>query len=226
MLGEALVDVGLGLAQALRVAVPDEQAVQVSVRPLLRLPPRVDLALVQILNHRLRRGLLLYDLDEKRRPRHDRGLVAEVIRHLGVDRVLVGLDDHLQHLARIRAVLLHQSRSDIKDDREGSLGDAVELAALLLVRLKPVNAAERKQTLDTGKHGLDIVRVQELQGDVHITGPLLGEVVVEDLSDQREELLSYRRSSGGERRDETVAKNGLLILGDSGDLGEVLVELP
>jgi hypothetical protein len=49
---------------------------------------------------------------------------------------------------------------------------------------------------------------------------------VKDFADERKELLSYGRRSGGEGRDEAFSENNFLLLRNGRDLGEVLVKLP
>lgn len=140
--------------------------------------------------------------------------------------MLVGLDDHFQHIARISASLIHQSVTDSQECGECRLGDTVQLPPLVVGLLEPIHATEREQALDTCKHRLDIVGGEQLQGDVHVARPFLGKVVVEDLSDQRHELLSYWRGRGSEGGYESFAERDLLIFRDGRVLGEVFVEFP
>lgn len=140
--------------------------------------------------------------------------------------MLVCLDDHLEHITGISAVLIDELISDGEDGGESGGGDAVELLTLVGVALEAVDATQRQQTLDTGKDRLDIIRVQKLEGDIHVRGPALREVVVQDLSNQGEELLADGGRGGRKSGHKALAQDGLLLLGDRGDRGPFLVVFP
>lgn len=137
--------------------------------------------------------------------------------------MLVGLDNHLQHISGFSAGLVDQLVSNVQNNGESSLSNTVQLLTLVSVALEAVGPANRQQALNTGVNGLDVVGVQQIHGDVHVLRPSLGEIVVENLGDQRNELLTDVCGGGSEGGDETVAENSLLLLGDCGHLRVLIV---
>jgi hypothetical protein len=140
----------------------------------------VLLALVQILEHRLGRGVLCDDVEEKRAPANNLLLLAQMTGKLKVDGVLVSLENCAQHLASLETGLVDQAVGNCEQLRESHLDNLVKVFSCLS-HLEAVDAADGQQALQTGENAAGILLVQEADGDVEEIGPVLGEIVVENL---------------------------------------------
>ena len=104
-----------------------------------------------------------------------------------VDGVLVSLQNCAQHLSGLETRLVDQAVGDGEQLRESHFHNLVKVISCLS-HLKAVDAADGQQALQTGKNATGILLVQEVDGDVEEVGPLLGEVVVQDLLQSSDEL--------------------------------------
>lgn len=118
-----------------------------------------------------------------------------------VNRMLVRFDHCVQHFRSLHAFLIHQPAADVEQLGETVLDDLIKITAFLS-RLEAVHLADCEQALKTGKDRVCIVGAQQLQGDVHKARPFLGEIVREDLGDDRDKLsahVGWRRSENGDQ---------------------------
>lgn len=93
--------------------------------------------------------------------------------------MLVRLEGDVEHLAGLVALLGDQLVADGQQAGEAGLDDLVEVgAALAVAGLEAVCAADGQQALQTGEDGGGAVGVEQLDGEVHEAGPLVGEVPV------------------------------------------------
>lgn len=138
------------------------------------------LAFVHILDHRLGRGILRDNVEEKSAPANNLLLLAQVTGKLEVNGVLVGLEDSAQHLASLETGLVDQAVGNCEQLREGHLNNLIKVFSCL-AHLEAVDAADGQQALQTGENAAGILLVQEVDGDVEELGPVVGEIVVEDL---------------------------------------------
>lgn len=140
----------------------------------------VLLALVQILEQRLGRGVLCDDVQEKSAPANNLLLLAQMTGKLKVDGVLVSLENSAQHLASLETSLVDQAVGNCKQLRKCHLNDLVKVFSCLS-HLEAIDAADGQQALQTGENAAGILLVQEADGDVEEIGPVFGEIVVQDL---------------------------------------------
>ena len=173
----------------------------------------VLLALVQILDHRLGRGILCDNVEEKSAPANNLLLLAQVAGKLKVDGVLVGLENSAQHLASLETGLVDQAVGDSEQLREGHLDNLIKVFPRL-THLEAINAADGQQALQTGENAAGILLVQEIDGDVEEFGPVIGEIVVEDLLQGSNELGTDLRRRGSEDRDQALADDLLVAFRD------------
>lgn len=173
----------------------------------------VLLALVQILNHRLSRGIFCDNVQEKSAPANNLLLLAQVAGELEVNGVLVGLEDSAQHLSSFETGLVDQAVGNCEQLREGHLNNLVKVFSCL-THLETVDTADGQQALQTGENASGILLVQEVDGDVEEIRPLLREVVVENLLQGSDELSTNLRRRGSEDRNETLADDLLVAFRD------------
>jgi len=166
-------------------------------------------ALVQVLDHRLGRRVLCNNVQEKSAPADDLLLLAQVAGELEVDGVLVGLENGAQHLSSLEAGLVDQAVGNVEQLGECHLHNLVKVFSCL-THLEAVDATDGQQTLQTGEDAAGILLVQKIDGDVEEVGPLLGEVVMQDLLQGSNELCADLRRRCGEDRDETSADDLLV----------------
>ena len=125
--------------------------------------------------------------------------------------VLEALDHDPQHLACFVAHLVNQVRSDPEQVGERMRDDLVEVGPVLCGP-EPIDATEGKQTLQPGVDRKSVMGVEQSHRDVHKVGPLLGEIMLQDLLHRGDELLPHlgrcRRKDG----QEAVLEARLLIL--------------
>jgi hypothetical protein len=101
--------------------------------------------------------------------------------------VLIGLDNDAKHLRSLQALLIDQLLTDAEQLRERVLHDLVELLPLL-AGLESVHTADGQQTLQTGVYVVRIVGTEKLKGEIQEAGPLFGEVVLQDLLEEGNQL--------------------------------------
>lgn len=109
-----------------------------------------------------------------------------------VDGVLVSLEHRPEHLTGLETGLVDEVVSNTQQLRESHLDDLVEIGSCLS-HLEPVHPADGQQALQTSEDRAGILGVQEIDRDVEKVGPLLGEVVVENLLERCNELCSDLR---------------------------------
>lgn len=126
-----------------------------------------------------------------------------------VDGVLVGLDNGAQHLRRLQALLIHQLLSNTEQLREGVLHNLVKFLPLLS-SLESVYSADGQQTLESGVDMVRIACTEQLEGKLQESGPLLREVMLQDLLEERDQLGANIRGSRSQGRDQSLAETGLL----------------
>lgn len=113
--------------------------------------------------------------------------------------MLVGLEGKVQHLACLLALLVDKLVADGQKPREAELHNLVKVRAVVRVAgAVPVGAADGEQALQTRQHRVGVVRVQQLHGEVHKVGPLLGKVELEDALEDGHELLADGALGGGQ----------------------------
>jgi hypothetical protein len=105
--------------------------------------------------------------------------------------VLVSLERKVQHLSGLVTLLIDQLIAYREQSRECHLHNLVKVRPVIPVCiLEPVCPAYRQQALQACKHRPGIVRVEQLGRVVEEGGPLVGEVIVQDALQYRDELLS------------------------------------
>jgi hypothetical protein len=97
------------------------------------------------------------------------------------------------------------------------LHNLIELLSLL-AGLEPIHAADGQKALQAGVDCVRIVRAKELKSKIKETRPLLGEVVLEDLLEERDQLSANIGRRRGQSRDQTLAETRLLSLRDGSTL--------
>ncbi len=120
---------------------------------------------------------------------------------------------------------MHQVDADAQDGREGELDDAIKVGPLL-DRLEAVDAAQSQQTLQARKDRGDILGVEQRHGDVDEVGPPFGEIVLEHLLQDGDELRSDLGRRGHEDRQQPISESALLVIRDLGVIGIFLDRLP
>lgn len=103
--------------------------------------------------------------------------------------MLVCLQYHMEHLSCLFTCLIRQTLSNSQQSGESQLNNLVEVGSVF-ARFEAVNATNGKKALEAGEDRGSIVCIEELDSDVYKGGPFLGEVVVEDLLEDWDELLS------------------------------------
>lgn len=71
----------------------------------------------------------------------------------------------------------------------------------LLSGLVAINATNGQKTLQSSIDSVRVIGTEELKGQVEESGPLLGEIVLQDLLEKRDELGADIGRSRGESRD-------------------------
>lgn len=132
-----------------------------------------------------------------------------------IDSVLVRLDHKTKHLRSLQAFLVHQPLANAEQLRERVLDDLIELLPLL-AGLKPVHATNCQQALQTGVDGVRIVGTQQLQSQVQESRPLFGEVMLQNLLEEGNQLGADIGRRRGQGRDEPLTETRLLGWGGSG----------
>jgi hypothetical protein len=139
-----------------------------------------------------------------------------------INSMFISLDYGMQHLRGLNTLLVHQSIPNIQQLRETVFDNLIKIAALL-IRLESVHFANRQQTLQTGEHRIRLVRVEQLQRDVHETRPFFGEVVRQNLGDDGDELRAHVGGRRGKDGDQAVAERRALVVGDSLVLSSIAI---
>jgi len=136
--------------------------------------------------------------------------------------VLIRLDDDAEHLRSLQALLINQLLANVEQLRERVLHNLVKLLPLL-AGLESVHTTDGQQTLETGVDVVRIIGSEQLKGDIQEAGPLFGEVVLQDLLEEGDQLgadIGRRRRQG---RNESFAETRLLSLGN-GDTRRTIVD--
>lgn len=89
------------------------------------------------------------------------------------------------------------------------LHDFIELLSLL-AGLKPVDPADCQKTLQTRIDRTGVIGAEELQSEIQESGPLLGEVVLENLLEKGNQLIADIGRRRGQGRDKSLPETGLL----------------
>jgi hypothetical protein len=88
------------------------------------------------------------------------------------------------------------------------LHDLIELLSLL-AGLEPVNPADRQKALQTRIDCACVIGAEELQSKIQESGPLLGEIVLENLLEEGNQLIADIGRSRGQGRDKSLPETGL-----------------
>ncbi len=95
--------------------------------------------------------------------------------------MLVPFKHSPQHLSGLNARLVDQAVTDVEEQRERRSHDLVKVVPAI-AGFETVDAADGEETLHPGEHGVGIVGLQQLDGDVDELGPLARKVVLQDLA--------------------------------------------
>lgn len=136
--------------------------------------------------------------------------------------MLVGLEHRPEHLTGFEAGLVDEVITDAQQLWECHLDNLVKVAARL-AHLEPIHPADGQQTLQTCKDGSGILCVEEADGDVEEIGPLLGEVVVQDLLESCDELCADLRCRGGDDWHQPIADRGLFLFWHTASAAVLLI---
>ena len=101
------------------------------------------------------------------------------------------------------------------------LHDFIELLSLL-AGLKPVNAADGQKTLQTRIDRTGVIGAEKLQSKIQESRPLLGEIVLEDLLKEGNQLIADIGRRRGQGRDKSLPETGLLGFGNWRTLRAIL----
>lgn len=138
--------------------------------------------------------------------------------------MLVCFQDSPQHLARLQILFIHQAITNVEQLRERSLHNFIKVPSIV-TQLESVGPTDRKQTLEACEDGGNILRVEQLDGDIDEFGPLLREVTMEDLLEGYDELGADVLWSSGYDGDESCADGSLLLVADGGGVGLDIFDL-
>lgn len=103
------------------------------------------------------------------------------------------------------------------------------LSVIAISRLVTEGTANSEQALQTSEDRTRIIRVQELEGEIHKSWPTSGEIILEDSLEDGDELLANEAFGSSEDRQKAVSHASLLIFGDrvGGGFGRVsLIVIP
>lgn len=139
--------------------------------------------------------------------------------------MLVRLDHNTEHLRSLQALFVDQFLSNTQQLRERVLHNLVELVPLL-AGLEPVHTTDCQQTLQARVNGVRIVGVQQLQGQIQEPRPLFGEVMLQDLLEEGNQLGADIGRRRGQGRNESLAETGLLGRGNRRSLRAILDRRP
>lgn len=101
--------------------------------------------------------------------------------------MLVSLEDNVQHLSRLLAVVVDQLLANNQQAWKSRLNDLIEVCSSITA-LESVHSADSQKALESSKDAAWIGGVEEVQGDIHELWPFCWEVVVEDLLEGWNEL--------------------------------------
>lgn len=130
-----------------------------------------------------------------------------------IDGVLISLHDNPEHLSSLQALLINQPLSNAEQLGERVLHNLIKLLSFL-AGLEPIHAADGQQALQTCVDCVRIIRAKKLKGEIEESRPLLGEVVLEDLLEEWNQLSADIGRCGGQSRDQSLAEARLLSLRD------------
>lgn len=130
-----------------------------------------------------------------------------------VDSVFIGLHHDAEHLSSLQTLLIDQLLTNAEQLGERVLHNLIKLLSLL-AGLEPIHATDGQQALQACVDCVRIVRAKQLKGEIEEARPLLGEIVLEDLLEKRDQLRADIGRRGGQGRNQSLAETGLLALRD------------
>lgn len=130
-----------------------------------------------------------------------------------VDRMLIRLDNNPEHLRRLQALFINKLQSDIQKLRERVLNDLIKLFPLFST-LEPVHTANSHQALQACVYRVRVIGPQQLKCDIQEARPLLGEVMLENFLEERNELGADIRGCRRQSRNQAFSESWFLLLGD------------
>lgn len=229
------------------VSEPDEQPVEVEVRPLLGLPPVMLFAVKLVTLHRACWGSLGDGLKEHSAPGNVHLLLPQVWRQFELQRklaavlnkasarirrsypgsVLVCLECQVQHLPSLVTLLVYQLTADGHQTRETGLNNAVEVGPILTFRrLVAKSTAEREEALEAGVDGAGAVCVQQLHRELDEAGPSARKVALEDALEDGNKLLAHWTFGGCQNGHQDLSDARLFIFGYQCFAGELIGLIP
>jgi hypothetical protein len=168
--------------------------------------------LVLVFRKGARRWIFGNDVQKQRTPSHHHLVVPKRNRKFVLDRsdskswqrnkqaykygMLVGFEYSPQHLSRLNACLIHQAIADIKKLGKSRSHDLIEVFPTI-ASFKPVDATDGEQTLHSGKNGVGVIGLEQLDRDVDEFGPLAGKVMLQDLAQRGNKLRANRGRRAG-----------------------------
>jgi hypothetical protein len=126
--------------------------------------------------------------------------------------MLVALKHSPQHFSGLDARLVHQAVANVQEQGERRSHDLVEVVPAI-ASLEAVDATDGEETLHPGEHGVGIVGLQQLNGNVDELGPLAGKVVLQDLAERGYELRANRGRCAGQQRYDAAPQDFLFPWG-------------
>lgn len=84
----------------------------------------------------------------------------------------------MQHFPSLRAIFVHQPRSNPECLGERCLHNLVEIS-LVLLPFESIYATYSEHTVEPRKDSIAIVCVQKLHGDIHEVGPLPWKIILQ-----------------------------------------------
>jgi hypothetical protein len=105
------------------------------------------------------------------------------------------------------------------------LHNLIELLPLLS-GLVAINATDGQKALQSSIYSIRVICTEKLKGQIEETGPLLREIVLQDLLEKRDELGADIGRGRGQGRDQSLTESGLLSFGNGGTLRVVVDRRP
>lgn len=126
--------------------------------------------------------------------------------------MFIGFQRQVQHLPSLLACLIHQPCADNQQPRECRLNNLIEIGPAL-ARLEPKHAADGQQALQARKDARRLIRIQQVERQVHKSWPARGEIAVQNLLEDRHELRAHGRRGRRQHGQEALAEACLLLIG-------------
>jgi hypothetical protein len=105
------------------------------------------------------------------------------------------------------------------------LHNLIELLPLLS-GLVAINATDGQKALQSSIDSIRVIGTEELKGQIEESGPLLREIVLQDLLEKRNELGADIGRGRGQGRNQSLTESGLLGFGNGGTLRVVVDRRP